>query len=68
MKLFLNENCPHCESINLEKLKVTLIYTDIGSYDGLMPPSVPLVQFDNGFQLIGAETINTIFDEIRNQK
>lgn len=68
MKLFINKNCPHCESINTEKLKVNIIYTDSDSYDGLMPSSVPLVQFNNGFQLIGAETINTIFDEIRNQK
>ncbi len=68
MKLYLNKNCTHCDSINLEQLKTTTIYTDSDSYDGLMPPSVPLVQFDNGFQLIGAETINTIFDEIRRQK
>jgi len=68
MKLYMNKNCPHCESIDIEKLKVNIIYTDSDSYDGLMPPSVPLVQFNNGIQLIGGETINTIFDEIRNQK
>ena len=68
MKLFLNKDCPHFQGVNAQDIQVEIIYTDDDTYGGVVPPSVPLLQFDNGVQLIGADSANTIFDEIRKQK
>ena len=68
MKLFLNQNCPHCEEVNKEDINVETIYTDVEEYQGVIPPQVPLLQFSNGMQLNGSYAINTIFDELRGQK
>ncbi len=64
MKLFLNAGCPHCEEIDKKGINIATIYTDSEDYDGVIPPQVPLLQFDNGMQLNGTYAINTIFDAL----
>lgn len=68
MKLFLNKNCPHCESLDFSGIAVQVTYTDSDSYQGVTPPSVPLLQFDSGIQLQGGDIIGDIFNEIRKAK
>ncbi len=68
MKLFVKKDCDFCNQILKDNIKVEVIYVDSGNYEGLMPQQVPVLQFNNGAQIIDPQFINTLFDEIRRHK
>ena len=65
MKLFIKDDCDFCSQIRTNEINVETINVNDKSYEGVMPPNVPLLQFDNYYQLADMKMINTIFDEIR---
>lgn len=68
MKLFVKKDCDFCNQILADNINVETIYVDSKKYKGLMPQQVPVLQFSNDIQVIDAQFINTLFDEIRKQK
>jgi uncharacterized HAD superfamily protein len=67
MKLFIKKDCDFCNQIAKQGIKLELINVD-ENYKGLIPQQVPVLQFTNGSQVVDAQFINTLFDEIRRQK
>ena len=65
MKLFIKDDCEFCSQIRANEINVKTINVNEESYEGVIPPNVPLLQFDNYYQLADMKMINTIFDEIR---
>lgn len=68
MKLFIKDNCDFCSQIRTNEINVQTINVNSEGYEGVMPHNVPLLQFDNNYQLADMNMINTIFDEIRKYK
>ncbi len=68
MKLFIKDDCEFCSQIRTNEINVQTINVNNEGYEGVMPPNVPLLQFDNNYQLVDMNMINTIFDEIRKYK
>mgnify|MGYP001195353279 FL=1 len=68
MKLFIKDDCEFCSQIRANEINVQTINVNNKGYEGVMPPNVPLLQFDNNYQLVDMNMINTIFDEIRKYK
>lgn len=65
MKLFVKNGCEYCSKINTDKINIKIINVSSEEYEGVMPPNVPMLQFNNDYQLADMNLINTIFDEIR---
>lgn len=68
MKLFIKNDCDFCSQIRANEINVKTININDESYQGAMPHNVPMLQFDNHFQLADMNVINAIFDEIRRHK
>ena len=68
MKLFVKDDCDFCSQIRANEINVKIININDKKYQGAMPYNVPMLQFDNNFQLADMNVINAIFDEIRKHK
>ncbi len=67
MKLFIKDDCEHCNQIDLKKINVEVINID-KDYNGLLPHQVPVLQMSSGGQVWDFNSINSIFDELRKAK
>lgn len=68
MKLFVKKGHGNCEALNTEGIDVEIIDISDSSYNGIISVELPLLQFENGIQLIGDPVIASIFEQIRKHK
>jgi len=68
MKLFIKDDCDFCSQIRANEINIKTININDENYQGAMPQGVPMLQFDNHYQLGDVNVINAIFDEIRKHK
>jgi|TARA_R110000803_G_scaffold206363_1_gene273585 hypothetical protein len=68
MKLFIKDDCDFCSQIRTNEVNIKITNVNDKSYQGAMPHSVPMLQFNNHYQLADTNVINAIFDEIRKHK
>jgi len=65
MKLFIKKGHGNCEALNTKGINVEIIDISEPSYDGIVSVQLPLLQFENGIQLIGDPVIANVFEQIR---
>jgi len=68
MKLFVKKGHGNCEALNTKSIDVEIIDISDSSYNGIISVELPLLQFENGIQLIGDPVIASIFEQIRKHK
>lgn len=68
MKLFVKKGHGNCEALNTEGIDVEIIDISDLSYNGIISVELPLLQFENGIQLVGDPVIASIFEQIRKHK
>ena len=68
MKLFVKEGHGNCEVLNTKGIDVEIIDISNPNYNGIISVELPLLQFENGIQLVGDPVITSIFDQIRKHK
>mgnify|MGYP000082282492 CR=1 FL=1 len=68
MKLFIKKGHGNCEALNTDDINVEIIDISDNSYNGIISVELPLLQFENGIQLVGDPVIASIFEQIRKHK
>jgi hypothetical protein len=66
MKIYTKNSCNSCKQLDILNLDVNIIDVESEQYNGVLPNSVPLLQFNNGIQVYDVNIINTILAEINN--
>lgn len=64
LNLYIQDNCPHCEALEIpEGLNINKIDIN-GDYSGFRPDQVPVIQI-NGLNLVGPHGINSILKTLK---
>lgn len=66
MKIYTKNSCNSCKQLDILNLDINIIDVESEQYNGILPNSVPLLQFNNGIQVYDVNVINTILAEINN--
>ena len=64
LNIFVQENCPHCEALEIpEGLNINKVDIN-GDYSGYRPDQVPAMQL-GGLNLVGPHGINAILKSLK---